>query len=98
MFSPTARSDPSQLMIAKKAMRKNKDWLQTNVFEYIDEDLLETLFESNKKIKESGHNPYPYLLIFDDVLCDEALSHKRSYISKIATTGRHFCISSIVSC
>ena len=98
IFSPTARSDPSQLMIAEKAKKVNKDWLQTNVYEHIDEELIDLIYETNKKIKESGKNPYPYLLIFDDVLCDEALSQKRSSLNKIATTGRHFSISSIVSC
>jgi hypothetical protein len=68
------------------------------VYEYIDEQLIDMIYETNKKIKESGKHPYPYLLIFDDVLCDDALSSKRSSISKIATTGRHFSISSIVSC
>jgi hypothetical protein len=61
-------------MIAEKAKKVNKDWLQTNVYEHIDEELIDLIYETNKKIKESGKNPYPYLLIFDDVLCDEALS------------------------
>lgn len=98
LFSPTARSDPSQLQIYDKAKKTNKDWLKTNVFEHIDEDLIDLIYETNKKIKEGDKNPWPYLLIFDDVLCDEALSQKRSSMSKIATTGRHFSISSIVSC
>ena len=101
IFSPTARSDPSQMMMTTEAEKENKKWSETNILEYIDEDLIQTLYENQKRIKEEGKGkffPYPYLLIFDDVLCDEALSHKRSYISKIATTGRHFCISSIVSC
>ena len=85
-------------MIAKEAKKKKSNWLETNVFEFIDEQVIEAIYDSNKKIKESGHNPYPYLLIFDDVLCDDALSSNRSYMSKIATTGRHFSISSIVSC
>jgi hypothetical protein len=84
-------------MIAEKAKKKNKDWLTTNVFEFINEDLIDLIYEGNKKIKESEHNPFPYLLIFDDVLCDQALSQKRSEINRIATTGRHFSISSIVS-
>ena len=84
-------------MIAKEAKKKNKEWLQTNVFENINEEIIELVYENNKKIKEAGHNPFPYLLLFDDVLCDEALSQKRSSINKIATTGRHFSISSCVS-
>ena len=97
VFSPTARSDPSQLMIAKEAKKKNPDWLKTNVFECIDETVIELIYETNKSIKESGKHPHPYLLIFDDVLCDEALSVNRSYMNKIATTGRHFSISSVLS-
>lgn len=98
IFSPTARSDPSQLMIYNEAKKKNPDWLKTNVFDMIDENIIELIYETNRQIKENGKNPRPYLLIFDDVLCDEALSQKRSYMNKIATTGRHFSISSIVSC
>jgi hypothetical protein len=98
IFSPTARSDPSQLLIAKQAKKKFPKWLETNVFEAIDEEFIELLYNSQKKIKEDGHNPFPWVLIFDDVLCDDALSHKRSFMSKIATSGRHFSISSIISC
>ncbi len=49
IFSPTARSDPSQLMIAKEAKKKNPKWLETNVFEAIDEEFIEYLYESQKK-------------------------------------------------
>jgi len=45
-------------------------WLETNVIDYINEDLIEQLYIANKTIKEAGKNPWPYLLIFDDVLCD----------------------------
>lgn len=61
-------------MIFQEAKKKNPDWLQTNVFEYIDENVIDFIYETNKKIKENGHHPFPYLLLFDDVLCDEALS------------------------
>jgi hypothetical protein len=41
-------------MIAKEAKKKNRDWLQTNVFENINEEIIEVLYENNKKIKEGG--------------------------------------------
>ena len=98
VFSPTARSDPSQHKLAALAKKKKANWSEANVFEFIDEAVIEAVYENNKKIKESGHHPFPYLLIFDDVLCDDALGNKRSFMTKIATSGRHFSISSILSC
>jgi hypothetical protein len=46
IFSPTARSDPSQLLIAKQAKKKFPKWLETNVFEAIDEEFIELLYNS----------------------------------------------------
>lgn len=84
-------------MLADAAKKTVPDWLHNNVFEFIDEDVISIIYDSNKKIKEEGQHPWPYIMVFDDVLCDVALSQKRSYMSRIATTGRHFCISTVIS-
>lgn len=67
------------------------------MFEAIDEQLIDWLYETQKEIKEINPKKLKqYLLIIDDSLTDDALHKKHSPMLKIATSGRHFGISTCV--
>ena len=67
------------------------------MFENIEEEFLSLLYDSQKEIKEANEKKMrQWLLVIDDSISDESMHRKNSPLLKIATSGRHFGISTCV--
>ena len=67
LISKTWKSDPSQSDLVKFCKSKYKGWAEYNAFEDVDTELLTTLFETQKMIKDADEKKLNnWLVIFDD--------------------------------
>jgi hypothetical protein len=55
------------------------------------------IYNTNKQLKDLGMPIQHFLFWFDDSIADSAMSSKNGMMRLIATTGRHYNISSIIS-
>ena len=60
-------------------------------YESLNEEILDRIFETQEKIKKSGNEPPPVLIILDDVANDPKLRYSKS-LTRIPVSGRHFNI------
>ena len=98
LFSPTAPTDSSMQPLIKECLKNDPLWLENNYRDHVDEDLLEQLYGIQKSIKERTPKKLKHwLVIMDDAVGEQAMTSKRGILLKIATSGRHFNISSIIS-
>ena len=78
-----------------------KTFMEDNCFLHLDEnclEVLENIFDTNQKIKDLGLPIKHYLVLMDDVISESALKKTGSNILQtIATQGRHYNISTVVS-
>ena len=60
-------------------------------YEHMSEELISRVFDTQEKIKKSGKDPPPVLIVMDDVANDPRLRFSED-INRIAVAGRHFNI------
>lgn len=62
-----------------------------------DQNILEVLFETQKKIKDMGKKPPHILIIMDDFIVDKAFQKRRGLMTKLFSAGRNYNMSIILT-
>ena len=98
IFSKTYKSDPSQVNLVKflqsKIKKKNYQYAEQNCYEYVDTEVIQTLYNTQKLIKEATQKPpHNYIILLDDMISESILTNKRSPLIPIFSLMRHYSIS-----
>ncbi len=97
IFSPSARTD-----YKLRTLCTEKDIPDCNIYESMDEDVIDALYEMLKEEFETKvsnkERPEHKLFLFDDMTASGDLKkHKNGAVNKIFSNGRHCLISVIIT-